>query len=70
MTDPDIYEALARNTMIAGTLSSETFRTDIDGEPAVGVTKGLWTVTTTFDRTAHGLFVPRAVSMHPRKKQE
>ncbi|MES0828478.1 hypothetical protein [Ruegeria sp. SCP11] len=61
------HEDMASNSVLGGVLSESTFRTEWNGQPAVGLTQGLWTVTTSYTRSQHGLLVPQRVSLFNRK---
>ncbi|MCK7615024.1 hypothetical protein [Roseibium sediminicola] len=62
-------EDLASNSVLGGVLSERIFRTEWNGQPAVGLTQGLWTAVTIYSRSQHGLLVPQRVSLFVRKAE-
>jgi hypothetical protein len=59
-------DAFARESLVWGFTSSDTFMAKIDGREALGLARGNWIATTTFSRTPNGLIKPEIVRLHKR----
>lgn len=59
-------EELATNAVISGVTSSEIFRTNWRGSPAVGQDMGLWTAVMAYERDSQGGFLPLGIGIFER----